>query len=1262
MDKKTLFVLLTAAAVAAAAYVLLDSDDSESSSGKDIRVYIQASDGNPGGQYVGGSEAKYLEARVESASTVKNIYERAAASLGLEIKYDGLGNIMSVGGMAASGNRDAWNIHQWMPLGYPGWTTVAPTEKYDDWIISGATYCLHISESSPVGGESAFEVPDFEPVSDGYLYVRFVQCYDRVVGDFTMQDGTVMTDGLVEDAFTEDMRREGFWLKGRGSTLGNVLNDAMTSNGFEVETTGKKVDGNGNVLVDWVISMFGIKGDEKIGTNCYIYWSQFTYVDDVWGYNDYTLGYYDPGAYKYVACVLVVSIEGSLDTGGSLPDMSGVDVPDVQQSRHRVDFKDGDSVLGTQMVRYGRNVNYANVPAVSAPEGKVFAGWGDIGKPVTGNTVFSASYIDESEGHLVRFFADGGGSALMHAEYVADGGSSDYGGTVSKTSTKSTDYAFAGWSSQLDGIVSDTDLTPVFSESARKYSVTFIGYDGFVCYSRLVEYGQNLEDVPQAPPRPDTVDMTYACLGWSITLSGFEPADFSDVESGRLVYAYYEGTVREYEVTVDFGGHSEVFSAGYGGSIGDSAYIMSDGSVMKTYRDEGRTREFLSSSPVYGDTVLYGAVVPGVYSFEPGNVVSLVHTAESADKILVTDGRAVVGDISQMSYGKTLEIGRGTLVLLKDRFGEDAVFDIAVPQGTLSMRAGQLLALLGDRSVLAFSVEDTNTNQHNINKILKQIDYYGVYTPRLSADGTRMTVLPEDAQLTLPLGLGKNVPADAAVVWSLSDGGIPSLRQCEFSDGRVSFRLGPVKNDPAGGDYNFANFVTGRNHSDPVAPDPAEVLPYGEVGYEVVSESGLDVAAVTSVSKASDGGVLFLPSHLDGYPLGKVLPGALSGVSGVRSLVLPHTVTSFDGGSLAAAGITDVYFLGDEALLSNMGSVRVHVSSESQWTGTHEVFEIAEETIGSLGFEYYVVGDVAVFHRFLRGTEFSIPSHVTAGGREYALSVIGDSAFRGAGISSILIPETVTDIQTSAFEESSLLDLKFSPKGSAASIWEGAFRGCEKLRNFSLPPGIGYIGAEAFRGCDTLTSVALPDSCAVLGRGAFSLCARLGTADLGANLSAVPDRCFSDCYLLGKAEVPASVASIGEGAFERCREITSFDTSSAESVGEGAFRGCASLESLTMGAGLRSVGPAAFSGCGSLKTVRAYCAQPEGLEAAFDSVDGVTFIVSNEFSSGWSVGHEKMRPDDSGEGGIPATALAAAGLAAAFLAAGIAVLRMKGRR
>ncbi|TQS79019.1 MAG: hypothetical protein A3Q59_01580 [Methanomethylophilus alvi] len=1262
MDKKLMLVLLAAAVAASAAFVLLDSDDSDSASGKDIRVYIQVPDGDPEGQYIEGSSAEYLEARVESASTVKNIYERAAASLGLEIKYDGLGNIVSVGGMTASGDRNAWNIHQWMPLGHPGWTTVAPTEKYDGWIISGATYCLHISESSPVGGESTFVVPDFEPVSDGYLYIRFVQCYDRVVGDFTMQDGTVVTDGLVEDAFTEDMRHEGFWLRGRGSTLGEVLKDAMDSNGFEIETTGKKVDGNGNILVDWVVSMFGLKGDENFGTNCYVYWSQFTYVDDSWSYNDYTLGYYDPGVYRYVACVLVVSIEGSLDTGGSLPDMSHEEVPDVQSIKHRVDFMDGGSVVGTQTVRYGRTVSFEDVPEVSAPAGKIFAGWGDIGGPITEETVFSASYADVSEGYLVRFFADSGKKALMHAEYVPDGESSDYGGTVSKGSTSSTDYTFSGWSPSPTGITSDTDAVPVFAESARKYSLTFIDYDGSVYDKKLVDYGQDLEDVPETPSRPDTVDMTYVCRGWSITLSGFEPADFSDVRSGRLVYAYYEGTVREYTVTVDLGGSIEVFSAKYGQSLGDSAYILSDGSAMKTYRDEARTEEFMSYSPVYGDTRLYGTVLPGEHVFASGNKVVLTYTEDSAGKIAVADGRAVVGDISQMSNGKALEIGRETLVLLNSVLGESTVLDIAVPQGTLSMKAEQLLMLLGGSSALSFSVEDTNTNQHNINKILKQIDYYGVYTPVLSADGVRITVLPEDARLTLPLVLGKNVPAETAVVWSLSDGGVPSLKQCIFSDGRASFELGPTKNDSVNGDYNFVNFVTGSIHSGTQDQDPADVLPYGGIEYRVVNEGGEDSAAVVSVSKSSDSGVLFLPSYLDGYRLSTVLPGAFYGVSGVRSLVLPYTVSSFDGDSLAAAGITDVYFLGGEAALSNTESVRVHVPSGSGWAGGHEVFEISEETVGGLGFEYYIVEDTAVFYRYLKGTEFTLPSRITAGGKEYPLSVIGDSAFKGAGISSILIPDTVTDIQTSAFEGSSLLELRFSPSGSAAAIWEGAFRGCEKLRNFDLPQGLEYIGAEAFRGCDTLTSVSVPDSCRVIGAGAFSLCIRLGTADLGAGLSAVPDACFSDCYLLSRADLPASAASIGKGAFERCYEMTSFDTASAGSVGERAFGACTSLESFVMGAGLRSVGPAAFSGCSSLKTVTAYCAQPEGLEDAFDSTEGVTFIVSNEFSSDWTIGHDKMRPDDSGEGGIPVTVAVAAGLAAIFLAAGVAVLRLKRKR
>jgi hypothetical protein len=79
------------------------------------------------------------------------------------------------------------------------------------------------------------------------------------------------------------------------------------------------------------------------------------------------------------------------------------------------------------------------------------------------------------------------------------------------------------------------------------------------------------------------------------------------------------------------------------------------------------------------------------------------------------------------------------------------------------------------------------------------------------------------------------------------------------------------------------------------------------------------------------------------------------------------------------------------------------------------------------------------------------------------------------GITSVVIPNTVTNIGDSAFRSQSNLTSVTLPT-ALVEIGANAFWGCTALTSISLPASIRTIGTYAFRNCTALTTVTIPAS------------------------------------------------------------------------------------------------------------------------------------------------------------------------------------------
>ena len=163
-----------------------------------------------------------------------------------------------------------------------------------------------------------------------------------------------------------------------------------------------------------------------------------------------------------------------------------------------------------------------------------------------------------------------------------------------------------------------------------------------------------------------------------------------------------------------------------------------------------------------------------------------------------------------------------------------------------------------------------------------------------------------------------------------------------------------------------------------------------------------------------------------------------------------------------------------------------------------------------------------------------------------AIPLIG-VAIEGLGITSVVIPNTVTSIGESAFSRNQLTEVV-------------------------IPSSVSSIGNSAFSR-NQLTEVVIPSSVSSIGNSAFSR-NQLTSLTLLDGITSIGDSAFYGNKLT-KLTIPGSVTSIGDRAFEHNQLTEVVIPGSVENIGESAFGGN-QLTSLTLSNGVKIIGDRAF--------------------------------------------------------------------------------------
>ena len=302
--------------------------------------------------------------------------------------------------------------------------------------------------------------------------------------------------------------------------------------------------------------------------------------------------------------------------------------------------------------------------------------------------------------------------------------------------------------------------------------------------------------------------------------------------------------------------------------------------------------------------------------------------------------------------------------------------------------------------------------------------------------------------------------------------------------------------------------------------------------------------------------------------------GTFSRMSGITSVVIGESVATICTNSYydyyhcfnGMSGVTEVTFL---------GLTVPTISSSSPFSSMTKL-----ETV------YVPAGAYAKYSNAYK-------SYLPSTARLKSIGATGDfqiddgvlTAYFGDG-GEVAIPDTVTEIGTSAFQNCTALT-KVSIPGGVSSIGSYAFKGCTGLTEVVFSAGLDKIGSYAFSGCNALSNVALPESLTSIGSSAFSGCTSLSKLTLPAAVSSIGEYAFKGCTgLTGGLVIPGNVSSIGQYAFNGCTGLDGkliIEAGTAKTIGQCAFQNCSKLTGLELGDGITSIGESAFDGCSGMK-------------------------------------------------------------------------------
>lgn len=299
----------------------------------------------------------------------------------------------------------------------------------------------------------------------------------KVIVKIQDEDGSIYKENVVfSDLFTLSLQKEGY--------TGRLYRDADF---LKPLTKDSKVKNGDTVYVKWTINKYTVTfmdGEKVLATFTNVTHGDTVTAPEVPEKDGKTFSKWDKDFSK-VTSDLTINAVYDVDT-------------------FTVTFKDGEKVLETQTVEYEAAATAPDTARLSPPEGMHFAKWDKDFSKVTEDIEVSAVY--ELNEYTVTFK---NGETTITTKKVKHGFAAPPPNNPIDTPTAK----FVGWDKSFDNVTSDLIVNAKWE--TKKFTLTFINFDGTSVYTEEVEYGASIDSHFETADNDATYDATILdYVGW----------------------------------------------------------------------------------------------------------------------------------------------------------------------------------------------------------------------------------------------------------------------------------------------------------------------------------------------------------------------------------------------------------------------------------------------------------------------------------------------------------------------------------------------------------------------------------------------------------------------------------------------------------------------------------------------------------------------------------------------------------------------------
>lgn len=545
----------------------------------------------------------------------------------------------------------------------------------------------------------------------------------KVIVKIQDEDGSIYKENVVfSDLFTLSLQKEGY--------TGRLYRDADF---LKPLTKDSKVKNGDTVYVKWTINKYTVTfmdGEKVLATFTNVTHGDTVTAPEVPEKDGKTFSKWDKDFSK-VTSDLTINAVYDVDT-------------------FTVTFKDGEKVLETQTVEYEAAATAPDTARLSPPEGMHFAKWDKDFSKVTEDIEVSAVY--ELNEYTVIFK---NGETILKTEMVKHG----FVATppnVFDTATKK----FVGWDKSFDNVTSDLIVNAKWE--TKKFTLTFINFDGTTVCTAEVEYGASIDSHFETADSAATYDDTILdYVGWY---------DNSDTEK-TIIDDFSELTMPTRDLTYVL--KLRLMDS----AIGDFK-VNTPADFTFT---ESNTAEF-SVMPNEGTTLHAGVTYKYIWTINKDNV--FYKTEETTESSLTLQNLAAGEYLANVKIVASIEncgsVGKDfsadeTLIVSRADISDITVTGVTMTYGDKTAKIGISGLLAGD--VVTYGTDGTTFPLQNVD--LSALDYgehdyyvrvyrsdnYNPYTSgkitvTINKAEVSATITPDDDMLTY----GDNLPSLTAAI------------------------------------------------------------------------------------------------------------------------------------------------------------------------------------------------------------------------------------------------------------------------------------------------------------------------------------------------------------------------------------------------------------------------------------------------------------------------------------------------------------------